>query len=460
MRSRFPYVLLALPLPLPLLGCDGSTSPSDKIALILVSAVGDTLRGVSRTYQFAAFAFDDAGERIEDVTFSWRSSNEEVVQVDQTGLAQTLATGSAAINAQAGGVTGEAVVFVSDQAGMVAAGKGPACAIDEDGHAHCWGIWGGIPQEKLVPELLTDDLVFHSVTAGWDFHVCGLTTDGDAYCWGHNSNGVLGDGTVGVSRPEPTPVAGAIPFRFLRSSGNHTCAIAFSGDTYCWGGNQNGQLGTTATEQCSFGPCSTAPVRVETDLRFRYLSLTSFLSCGLTEEGAMHCWGQDASSTPIVATPTAVDTDVRFEYVAGAHSQQCGLGLDGVTYCWWLWIQRTSPTPIGGPDLEFVGETAGGHFCGLDAEGRAYCWGANGLGQLGNGTFQDSYDVAVPVAGDLRFSSITAGDQYTCGMTFDSEVYCWGMGALGIGTREGDGVAGCPGGNQCWTTPKRTLFNP
>jgi alpha-tubulin suppressor-like RCC1 family protein len=394
----------------------------------------------------------------------WRSSDDAVAQVDNTGLVQTVSAGSAGISAEADGVTGEAVVLVSDQAGMVTAGMGPSCAIDEDGYAHCWGWWVGLEEEKLAPERLSDDLIFHSVTAGWDGHACGLTTNGDAYCWGHNLTGVLGDGTFGGGRPEPTPVVGEISFKFLRTSDLHTCGISFSGDTYCWGSDYFGQLGVTASETCGIGPCSTVPQRVETDLRFRYLSLSSSLSCGLEEEGALYCWGQDASSTAPLSTPTALDTDVRFDFVAGAHSQQCGLGKDGVTYCWPVWSGRTPPEPISGPNLDFIGETAGGHFCGLDADGRAYCWGSNGTGQLGNGAIEPAYiPVPVSVAGDLRFSSIAAGDQHTCAMTLDSQVYCWGLGwqgSLGIGTQEGDGVPGCPDGAVCWTTPKLTLFNP
>jgi alpha-tubulin suppressor-like RCC1 family protein len=438
-----------------------SPSSSGDIEHIVVSAVSDTLRGLNRAYQFHAFAFDNVDRPVSDVAFLWSSSDEAVAKVDDTGLVQTVATGNAGISAGAGGVTGESLVLVSDQAGIVTAGDATACALDEDGYAHCWGTWGGLSDYKLVPERLSDSLIFHSLSGGWSGSVCGLTTDGDAFCWGGNSSGALGDGTFGESRPEPTPVVGDISFKFLRSTDLHTCGIALSGDTYCWGQNDRGQLGTATIETCTFGPCSTIPVRVETDLRFRYLSLSSSLSCGLEQEGTLYCWGQDASGTPIISTPTAEDTDVRFEWVAGAHSDMCGLGTDGVTYCWELWIRRTAPTPIGGPHLDFLGENAGGHFCGLDVDGRAFCWGSNTMGQLGNGTFEDSHEPML-VSGGLRFTSVAAGDQFTCGMTFDSEVYCWGMGALGIGTEEGDGVPGCeaPLGNGCWTTPKRTLFNP
>jgi alpha-tubulin suppressor-like RCC1 family protein len=39
-------------------------------------------------------------------------------------------------------------------------------------------------------------------------------------------------------------------------------------------------------------------------------------------------------------------------------------------------------------DLRFTTISAGGsHTCGIATDGVVYCWGANGDGQLGNGTF-------------------------------------------------------------------------
>jgi hypothetical protein len=44
----------------------------------------------------------------------------------------------------------------------------------------------------------------------------------------------------------------------------------------------------------------------------------------------------------------------------------------------------------------------GWHSCGLTVQGRACCWGANGAGQLGDGTTVDRR-VPTPVAGGLIF---------------------------------------------------------
>src|SRR5687768_4472971 len=53
---------------------------------------------------------------------------------------------------------------------------------------------------------LTHVLAFRQVSAGPLRHTCGVTTDDRAYCWGINDNGQLGDGTT-TQRLTPVPVA-------------------------------------------------------------------------------------------------------------------------------------------------------------------------------------------------------------------------------------------------------------
>ena len=79
------------------------------------------------------------------------------------------------------------------------------------------------------------------------------------------------------------------------------------------------------------------------------------------------------------------------------------------------------------------------HSCGLDGEGRAYCWGANERRQLGLSVGASSVAVPAPVAGDLRYASLSAGISHTCGVLLEGGVACWGdneFGQLGDGTRE------------------------
>ena len=442
----------------------GSGSP---IKTLFVTAVGETLHGLNRSYQFELVALDEDGEAVSGLEVTWGTSDATVATIDQSGVVVTKQVGAVQISAAVLDTSAEAAILVDDRAATIAGGKVFVCALDQTGAAYCWGsgfggqLGNGSSAASPTPVAVSGDLRFHSLSAGWDFHTCGLTTDGDAYCWGRNVSGELGDGTVGSNRLTPVPVAGNIKFKYLRTGAAHTCGVAFDGKAHCWGLNDRGQIGGEVTETCSFGPCSTVPVPVATDLRFTSLSLRSGSSCGIATDELLYCWG---------GTPT-LQWDVRFQYVRGAHFWQCGMGTDDQVYCWSelaQWI-APSPTPTLVPDqpqFVFLSEANGGHICGLDAEGIAYCWGDSVVGGLGLGPSLWMTSSPVAVSADLRFYAIGAGDQHTCGITIGFEVYCWGAnssGELGDGTMDGD--PDCPdvtlGGDFiCRSRPVRVLFDP
>ena len=84
-----------------------------------------------------------------------------------------------------------------------------------------------------------------SVGAG-NIHTCGLTVTGNAYCWGFNDFGQLGDGSTTGSLT-PVLVSGGIRFSSISTQGGHTCGVTSVGDAYCWGENFLGQLGDGTT---------------------------------------------------------------------------------------------------------------------------------------------------------------------------------------------------------------------
>lgn len=77
------------------------------------------------------------------------------------------------------------------------------------------------------------------------------------------------------------------------------------------------------------------------------------------------------------------------------------------------------------------------HTCALTDAGKAWCWGANGDGQLGDGSTSDRAS-PVPVRTDLSFEAIVTGARHTCALV-DSSAWCWGgnsSGQLGDSTFE------------------------
>ncbi|HET6836666.1 MAG TPA: hypothetical protein VFH24_01420, partial [Gemmatimonadales bacterium] len=78
------------------------------------------------------------------------------------------------------------------------------------------------------------------------------------------------------------------------------------------------------------------------------------------------------------------------------------------------------------------------HGCILTTAGQAYCLGVNAVGQLGSGAAGVPQSVPVAVAGDLRFTTLSASMNTTCGLTTEGALYCWGgneLGQLGTGDR-------------------------
>jgi alpha-tubulin suppressor-like RCC1 family protein len=287
-----------------------------------------------------------------------------------------------------------------------------------------------------------------------------LTTDGAAWCWGANQYGQLGVDTVGdecevdlmADGPcslRPVRVSGGLTFRSIDAGSEHVCGITRDGVAYCWGKNIVGELGTTvAMATCKIPyysknlpdyeaePCSHAPVRVATSLRFTSITAGNFFTCALTSGGRVFCWGGKKDGRvgaggrfdrhPEVA---AVGSNVRFSQVSIDGSLACGLSTDGDAYCWGGELS-VNPTRAK-TSAKFVSVSRGwGHTCALTRDGAAYCWGKNDAGQLGVGKVTRGLGEPdpQPVGGELRFRSLEAGFTSTCGITSGGELYCWGDG--------------------------------
>ncbi|NBY46341.1 MAG: hypothetical protein EBQ56_00920, partial [Proteobacteria bacterium] len=380
--------------------------------------------------------------------------------------------GNGTTSSMYGAMSGPAQVTGGLKFSSLAAGGAFTCGLTADGTAHCWGSNdyrqlgdGTSAYLKANPTAVSTTLKFSILSLGSE-HACGIAKDGATYCWGNAYYGQVGDGTFGYrtaptlvfgqSSPPPTPT---IPSAFssVSAGSSHSCGLSAAGVAWCWGAGASGQVGDGTTTSRA------TPVAVLSFLTFRALTLGGLHTCGLALASGTYCWGDNsagqlgsgASGQGMKhlnqSSPVAVVSEVSFASLVAGWVHTCGLTAQGEAYCWGDRYSgqvgdgpvsgyertRTSPVKVSG-GLKFSTMVAGGnHTCGLTSSGTAYCWGQNSSGQIGDSTTTNQY-APVAVSGSLAFQSLAAHGYQTCGIGINGLAYCWGrndLGQLGDGTR-------------------------
>jgi alpha-tubulin suppressor-like RCC1 family protein len=361
-----------------------------------------------------------------------------------------------------GGVTPSNLTFRT-----IDAGSYHTCAITPSELAYCWGfnqdgeLGTGVTTASSAPASVSTGLVFRQVSGG-KYHSCGVTLSGDGYCWGSNLEGQLGR-EVDLFSATPVLNSRAITFGSIAVGRAHSCGLTLIGVAFCWGSNIGGQLGfvTQTTSVDTAGFVGRSPI-------FQRIAAGGFHNCGLTAVGDAYCWGfndqgqlgNGSTITIFPDTAAAAPAWVRlvsggfsFDSITAGYKHTCALTAAGVAYCWGdnsygqlgdgTTTRSLVPVPVTG-GLTFVSLSAGFyHTCGIATSGAAYCWGRNTPnsvqesvgGQIGDGTTTDRSSPTA-VSGGLTFQSLSAGEVTTCGVTTGSLAYCWGdneYGQLGTG---------------------------
>lgn len=296
----------------------------------------------------------------------------------------------------------------------VSAGHYHSCGVNINRSAFCWGANGdgqlgaGTTTNSAVPVAISGAHSFARVSAG-EYHSCGVTMVkgyGPALCWGSNFWAQLGSGTSTPSSNVPVALAGSQTFAAVSAGNHHICGVSTAGTAYCWGFNFYGQLGNGTTNGMRY-----VPVAVSGSHTFASVSAGGFHACGVTTVGTAFCWGRNNNgqvgdgTTNDVNVPAAVAGNLRFASVSAGENHTCGVTTSKRAYCW----GSNASGQLGAGNVPsssvpvlvlgrhaFASVSAGGsHSCGVTSKGRAYCWGRNTEGELGDGT---NIGTHVPVA--------------------------------------------------------------
>ena len=319
------------------------------------------------------------------------------------------------------------------------AGGAHSCVLTTSGAVKCWGmndvgqLGDGTTNARHiaadVPGLGTGNVEIAVSRGRFGFgHTCTITEIGGVKCWGNNEFGQLGDGTA-TTTPylSPVDVVGLSGTAVGIAAGRaHTCAILSGGAVQCWGRNDAGQLGDGSTVNRPF------PANVPGLSGIVEVSAAMDHTCAVNSAGAAKCWGGNEAGQlgdgTVIARSTPVDVS---SLPAGVMSISAG-----------------GAAPVASPGAFW----SGGHTCAVIVAGAVKCWGFNGVGQLGDGTYDDHLTPFEVLGLNGGMMGISAGGAslrlgrisdppttyaHTCAVTASGRAKCWGSagcGQLGDGT--------------------------
>ena len=133
-----------------------------------------------------------------------------------------------------------------------------------------------------------------SIDAGAS-HTCATYDDGDVWCWGSNQDGELGRGfTSAYEAPGAVIFPTSTTILDTQAGNKHTCAFHDDQSISCWGNNQWGTLGNGQSIHAGTGTSSSVPAPIlATTSTAVALSVGWATNCALLDTGAVDCWGND-----------------------------------------------------------------------------------------------------------------------------------------------------------------------
>jgi alpha-tubulin suppressor-like RCC1 family protein len=227
---------------------------------------------------------------------------------------------------------------------QVAAGGNFTCGIREGNTLWCWGapdfgdLGTGAVNQKLRPQQIGKPTSGWASVATGAGHTCAIRADGTLWCWGFGSDGELGTGaTTDQGLPQQVTSPAADGWASVAAGAGHTCAVRADGTLWCWGSGFFGQLGAGAVVD------QPLPQQVTTPAADGWTSVATgaFATCALRTH-ALWCWGDNddgelgIGGTASQSVPRRVPVPSRNGWllIAPGDFHACALRTGHTLWCW------------------------------------------------------------------------------------------------------------------------------
>jgi len=265
--------------------------------------------------------------------------------------------------------------------------------------------------------------------------------------------GSAGRSGASGSSGEPAMPTPELVVSALAVGTSHAAAIA-SQELYTWGANEVGELGQGDTTERH------VPTALMSDVTFLSVVAAADYTCGLDQVGAVYCFGAndrgqlgqgDRSGRNV---PTRVPLPVAARLISANFEHVCALLADASLYCWGQNFEgelgqsdnppgggepdtaRDFLEPIAVPGADWSSVSAGDGFtCGIRFDGTLWCWGRNTGHQLGP-DMQAQVRHPIQVGSDTDWLRVVSAQQFSFALKQDHSLWCWG---LNVASSSGEG---------------------
>jgi alpha-tubulin suppressor-like RCC1 family protein len=355
---------------------------------------------------------------------------------------------------------------------QVAAGNSYMMAVDTTGKLWTWGLntSGQLASNDTVNRSMPVqvqqfqaplDQSWTSISAGAST-AAAISSTGSLFTWGDNTFGQLGQSTTGTANNRSSPVQiGASSWTQVRIGTSHALAIRSDRTLWAWGANSiggtaTGQLGNNLSETVT----RSSPVQIGTS-SWTQVAVGDTHTLGVRLDGTLWSWGFGSAGelgigiTANRSSPTQIGSATNWSSVAAGVSLSVARDTTGNVYVWGLnnigqlglsdLVNRSSPTLLGNilpqyyqsPNQvgtsNWLSVSAGTNYTlGLTLARTIFGWGLNSSYQLGdNTTVTRSTPVQIGIANS--WSVIDAGSTHSGAITTLGQLYMWGTNAAGLG---------------------------